>query len=285
MPSQLDLPTLKATAFAKINLALHVRARRSDGYHDIETIFAFVDAGDVLSVKTGQAEDRLQVVGEFAGQLGASPVGDNILMQALGAFPRSTGDGPDGWHVTLEKNLPVAAGLGGGSADAGALIRLICDTYGWPDDWQDRAARLGADVPACVISQTARGTGTGTDLEVIESELTGMAVLLVNPRKPLATGPVFKAWNGLDLGALAEGGLRDIVPKARNDLEDGARALVPAIGQVIGALKGTRPWLARMSGSGASCFALYESEEARDAAAAEIATRHPDWWRMCGKLR
>lgn len=275
---------MQAIAHAKINLALHVRGRRADGYHDIETIFAFVDAGDVLSVRTGQAEDRLQVVGEFADALGGSPVGDNILMQALNAFPRPGADGPDGWHVTLEKNLPVAAGLGGGSADAGALIRLICETYGWPDDWHERAARLGADVPACVISRTARGTGTGTDLDVIDSELTGMAVLLVNPRKALATGPVFKAWNGLDQGPLAEGSLREIVPKARNDLEDGARALVPAIGQIVGALKATHPWLARMSGSGASCFALYESGEARDAAAAEIATRHPGWWQMSGTL-
>ncbi|WP_370637993.1 4-(cytidine 5'-diphospho)-2-C-methyl-D-erythritol kinase [Croceicoccus sp. Ery15] len=276
---------VKATGYAKINLALHLRGRRADGYHDIETIFAFVDAGDVLSVRTGQADDRLAVVGEFADALGGSPVGDNILMQVLGAFPRPVGNGHDGWHVTLEKNLPVAAGLGGGSADAGALIRLICDSHGWPDDWQERAAKLGADVPACVISQTARGTGTGTELTVIDSELTGMAVLLVNPRKPLATGPVFKAWNGIDQGPLAEGTLRDIVPKARNDLEDGARALVPAIGQIIGALKATHPWLARMSGSGASCFALYESAEARDAADAEIAMRYPDWWRMKGTLR
>lgn len=284
-PNETDPPALKSTAFAKVNLALHVRGRRADGYHDIETIFAFVDAGDVLSVQTGRAEDCLQVVGEFADQLGGSPVGDNILMQALGAFPRAGIDGPDGWHVTLEKNLPVAAGLGGGSADAGALIRLICETHGWPDDWHARAARLGADVPACVISQTARGTGTGTDLQVIESELTGMPVLLVNPRKPLATGAVFKAWNGIDCGPLHEGSLRDIVPKARNDLEDGARALVPAIGQVIGALKATHPWVARMSGSGASCFALYESPEARDAGAAEIAMRYPDWWQMSGALR
>ena len=109
---------MQAIAHAKINLALHVRGRRADGYHDIETIFAFVDAGDVLSVRTGQAEDRLQVVGEFADALGGSPVGDNILMQALNAFPRPGADGPDGWHVTLEKNLPVAAGLGGGSADS-----------------------------------------------------------------------------------------------------------------------------------------------------------------------
>ncbi|GGD83502.1 4-(cytidine 5'-diphospho)-2-C-methyl-D-erythritol kinase [Croceicoccus mobilis] len=275
---------MKAIAYAKINLALHLRRRRKDGYHDLETVFAFVDAGDLLSVKTGQAEDRIEVVGEFAGALAGAPVGDNILAAALNAFPRPGANGPDGWHVTLEKNLPVAAGLGGGSADAGALIRLICETYGWPDDWRERAAKLGADVPACVISQTCVGTGTGTDLTVVESDLTGMSVLLVNPRKPLSTGPVFKAWNGIDRGPLPKGSVREQAVAGRNDMEAGARTLVPEIAGVIGALKGTRPWLARMSGSGASCFAIYDGEDQRDAAAAEIAASHPEWWQMTGKL-
>ncbi|MEY4160390.1 MAG: hypothetical protein RLZZ136_1011, partial [Pseudomonadota bacterium] len=128
------------TAYAKINLALHVRKRREDGYHELETVFAFVDAGDIVSIAPAP-RDELRVVGEFAVQLN-DPFG-NIVAKALAALPHGTG-----WQVTLDKRLPVAAGLGGGSADAGALFRLVQQQHGLPDDWQERAARLGADVPA-----------------------------------------------------------------------------------------------------------------------------------------
>ncbi|MGN6499360.1 MAG: GHMP family kinase ATP-binding protein, partial [Tsuneonella sp.] len=171
------------TAYAKINLALHVRRRREDGYHELETLFAFVDAGDTLTARNAQ-RDELRVVGEFALQL-ADPFG-NIAAQALAKLPRS-----DGLTVTLEKNLPVAAGLGGGSADAGAVFRIVEALHGLPEDWRERAAKLGADVPACVESRMCVGRGTGTDLAPLENDLVGTPVLLVNPRAPLSTGPVF----------------------------------------------------------------------------------------------
>src|SRR5690606_41074545 len=126
----------------------------------------------------------LHIVGEFSGQL-TDPFG-NIVAKALSALPR-----PDGLAVTLEKTLPVAAGLGGGSADAGAVFRLVREAHGLPDDWRERAARLGADVPACVESRACIGRGTGTDLEPVENDLNGTPVLLVNPRVPVPTGPVF----------------------------------------------------------------------------------------------
>ena len=262
------------TAYAKINLALHVRGRRSDGYHELETLFAFVDAGDRLSVAPA-ARDELRTVGEFRGALD-SPF-DNIVMQALSALPR-----PQGWAVTLEKNLPVAAGLGGGSADAGAVFRLVEREYGLPEDWQERAAKLGADVPACVRSVTAVGRGTGTELVEVDSDLAGMPVLLVNPRVPLSTGPVFKGWDRVDRGPMPEGAVSTIAQNGRNDLEAPAIALCPQIAEVLAALNATRPWLARMSGSGATCFALYESAAARDAAHASM----PDqWWTLAGTLR
>ena len=265
------------TAYAKINLALHVRQRRDDGYHELETLFAFVDAGDRLSVSLA-ARDTLHTVGEFGQQL-TDPF-DNIVMQALGVLPR-----PQGWAVTLEKNLPVAAGLGGGSADAGALFRLYDREYGLPDDWHARAAKLGADVPACVRSVTAVGRGTGTELAEVDSDLTDMPVLLVNPRVPLSTGPVFKQWNGLDRGPLPEGAVSVIAHEGRNDLEAPAIALCPAVAEVLAALRETNPWLARMSGSGATCFALYNDIAARDAAAATLAAEHPGWWQLSGALR
>ncbi|WP_226636158.1 4-(cytidine 5'-diphospho)-2-C-methyl-D-erythritol kinase [Novosphingobium profundi] len=274
---------MNETAYAKINLALHVRRRREDGYHELETLFAFVDDGDRLAA-TPAGEDLLEVRGEFVGGL-TNPF-DNIVAQALGALPHGAG-GKGGWAVTLEKRLPVAAGLGGGSADAGAVFRMVERAHGLPEDWHARAAKLGADVPACVLSRACIGTGTGTDLaEVAENDLAGCPVLLVNPREAVPTGPVFKAWDGVDRGAMpSEGSLRAIALAGRNDLEGPALEICPVIGDVLAALEATAPFLARMSGSGATCFALYDSVDARDEAAEKLAQSHRGWWQMAGKLR
>ncbi len=262
------------TAFAKINLALHVRARRQDGYHALETAFAFVDTGDEQAVSPA-AQDALRVVGEFGGEL-ADPFG-NIVAKALTTLPRE-----QGWAVTLEKRLPVAAGLGGGSADAGAVFRLVERAQGLPKDWHARAAALGADVPACVASKACIGRGTGTELEAVDNDLAGCPVLLVNPRIPLATGPVFKGWDGVDRGPLPTGNLRTIALDGRNDLEAPALALVPQIGDVLATLRATGAWLVRMSGSGATCFALFDNMAARDAAQAAMPSA---WWTLAGALR
>lgn len=265
---------MRETAYAKINLALHVRRRREDGYHELETLFAFVDAGDELVAEPANA-DSLHVVGEFATGLD-DPFG-NIVAKALNLLPHGAG-----WAITLEKRLPVAAGLGGGSADAGAVFRLVERAHGLPPDWHARAAKLGADVPACVRSEACIGRGTGTELEPVPNGLAGTPVLLVNPRIPLSTGPVFKGWDQIDRGPMPSGDLRAIALEGRNDLEPSAIALVPQIADVIAALSASGAWLARMSGSGATCFALYGSAEARDAAAAALP---PTWWRLAGALR
>ena len=265
---------MNETAYAKINLALHVRRVREDGYHELETLFAFVDAGDVLTAQPA-AQDSVTTLGEFAGVLD-NPF-ENLVARALGVLPR-----PQGLGVTLEKNLPVAAGLGGGSADAGAVFRMVEALHGLPDDWQARAAKLGADVPACVLSRTHIGLGTGTEQVEVEDDLAGNPVLLVNPRVPLSTGPVFKAWDGEDRGPLPQGPASQIAREGRNDLEAPAISLCPVIAEVLAALEATNPWLARMSGSGATCFALYDSPEARDAAQAAMPQ---EWWTMAGRLR
>lgn len=277
---------MRETAYAKINLALHVCKRRDDGYHEIETLFAFVDAGDELGVELAEA-DRLTIGGEFAQ--GLSDGADNLVMQALAQMRGMVAPGQPPippLAITLDKRLPVAAGIGGGSADAGAMIRLLdrhfvrrCDIDGLV-----RATHsLGADVGACIISQTRIGTGLGWELQPPSADdLRGMPVLLVNPRLPLPTGPVFKAWDGADRGPLPDGSARTIALAGRNDLETPAIVLCPMIENVLGALRGTAPLLARMSGSGATCFALYESLEARDAAQSLLP---PEWWTLAGRLR
>lgn len=268
---------MREIAYAKINLALHVRARRKDGYHEIETLFAFVDAGDVLAA-TDAVQDRVQVFGEFAAEI-SDPFA-NLVARALNSLPRA-----GGLAITLEKNLPVAAGLGGGSADAAAVFRMVRAAHGLPDDWRQRAIKLGADVPACVESETCVGRGTGASLEPVENDLAGTPVLLVNPRMPLSTPEVYAGWDGNDRGALPTGPAGAIARDGRNDLERPAMRLCPMIGDILFALDETGPTVARMSGSGATCFALYADEAARDAAGSALAAAHPDWWQMAGRLR
>ncbi|MDY7099153.1 MAG: 4-(cytidine 5'-diphospho)-2-C-methyl-D-erythritol kinase [Pseudomonadota bacterium] len=273
---------MKETAYAKINLALHVRRRREDGYHELETLFAFVDAGDVLTAVPAEY-DTMSIVGEFGAGLASDANGDafgNLVMQALGKLPRAKG-----LAITLEKNLPVAAGLGGGSADAGAVFRVIERLHSLPEDWHQRASVLGADVPSCVRSEMAIGRGTGTQLEPVENDMVGTPVLLVNPRIPLSTGPVFKAWDQADEGPLPSGTAREIALKGVNSLEKPAIAVVPEIAIVLDELRKDDPLLARMSGSGATCFALYEDIAARDAAAHRLRREKPHWWQLGGKLR
>ncbi len=268
------------TAYAKINLALHVRRRRADGYHDLETLFAFLDDGDRLAM-TDAADDALVVTGTFASALDAAA--DNLVGRAASAFRTRFGGG--GAAFVLDKRLPVAAGIGGGSADAAAALRLLAARAGvaaGDPALRAVAAGLGADVPACLAATGQRGTGRGDDLTPVAGT-AGVPVLLVNPRRPLSTAAVFGAWDGIDHGPLAEGDPIAVAIAGRNDLEAPARRLEPAIDAVLAGLAaqaGVR--LARMSGSGATCFAVFGDIAARDAAAAAMPA---DWWTMAGVLR
>ncbi len=269
--------TLTETAYAKINLALHVRRRREDGYHELETLFAFVDAGDTLTARVAK-QDKVITTGEFAG--GIDNPFDNLVAKALGVLPRA-----QALEITLEKNLPVAAGLGGGSADAGAVFRIVREAFGLPDDWRERAARLGADVPACVDSDMHIGLGVGEERREVVNDLEGTPVLLVNPREPLSTPPVFRGWDGKDRGPLPSGSAREIALAGRNDLRKSAISICPQIADVLSELSRGAPIQFEMSGSGATCYALYESCAARDEAQRRIEAGHPDWWQMTGRLR
>ena len=282
------MTAFRETGWAKINLALHVRARRADGYHAIETLFAFVGDGDAIAAEFADT-DALAIDGEFAEGLSAGS--DNLVMKVLASLRGRYGaDRVPPLAVTLTKRLPVAAGIGGGSADAAAMARLIRAHF-LPELNDATLARLvgplGADVAACVASTTCLGVGVGEELSAVpELQLGGTPVLLVNPRQPVATGPVFAAWDGIDRGPLFTGAdLRAGLFSARNDLQRPAIAQCPAIADILLELGGLRPWLARMSGSGATCFALFDAAAGRDAAAALLAERHPGWWSMAGTLR
>jgi 4-diphosphocytidyl-2-C-methyl-D-erythritol kinase len=272
---------MEEIAYAKLNLALHVRAREPDGYHRIETVFAFAEDGDRLSVAPDEGLS-LSVTGPFAAALAGES--DNLVLRAAEALRRRCGVA-EGAALALDKRLPVASGIGGGSADAAAALRLLNRFWGvgaGDDLLLDIAAALGADVPACLRSETVRGEGRGDRLLPAEgSSLTGTPVLLVNPGVPVSTPAVFKAWDGVDRGPLGEEPL-----EGRNDLEAAAAALAPEIHEVLALLRqlgGVR--LARMSGSGATCFASFESQAHRDRADAAVAAAHPHWWRLPTRLR
>jgi 4-diphosphocytidyl-2-C-methyl-D-erythritol kinase len=273
---------LTETAYAKVNLALHVRARRPDGYHELESLFAFCADGDELrGVVRDDGEIALSIEGEFAEELGAGE--DNLVTRAAHALQAASGT-QLGADLVLDKRLPIASGIGGGSADAAAALRLLVKLWEirpMDIDFPVIAASLGADVPACLGSHTVFGTGVGERLETVDLDLAGMPILLVNPLFECPTGPVFQNWDGVDRGPLDPGQWQ----RGRNDLAASAIALVPEIDEVLAVLRAQLPRLARMSGSGATCFALFASDAERDAAAERIEDDHPDWWTLASELR
>jgi 4-diphosphocytidyl-2-C-methyl-D-erythritol kinase len=279
---------LSEAAPAKVNLFLRVIGKRADGYHLLDSLAVFAGIGDRLEGEP--AEDlSLSLTGPFGAALTAEP--DNLVLRAARALAETAGIVPRA-RLTLEKRLPVASGIGGGSADAAAALRLLCRLWRIAPDpaaLAEIAARLGADVPACLAGRPTRMGGVGERL-VPAPALPAAGVVLVNPGVALATAAVFKARRGgfspeatlpaawTDAAAMAAG----LAPLG-NDLEPPAIALCPAIAEVLAAL-GAVPGclLARMSGSGATCFGLFAS--AADAARAAEALARPGWWIWGGPI-
>ena len=269
-------PRWREIAPAKLNLALHVRGKMADGRHAIETLFAFCIDGDRLTAEPADGLE-LTIEGPFSDHLFASE-DENLVVRAaieLAAAARV----PCHARLRLDKRLPVAAGLGGGSADGAAALRLLSAMWGVDPALASAVApRLGADVPACLLSMTCRGEGVGDQLQLVDDpSIAGTPVLLVNPGLDVSTRAAFAGWDGVDGGPLGEW------REGRNDLEAPALALVPQIAEVLDWLRQQAgAELARMSGSGATCFALFADEAARDQASAAVPA---PWWRLATRLR
>jgi 4-diphosphocytidyl-2-C-methyl-D-erythritol kinase len=278
---------------AKVNLTLRVVGRRADGFHELESLVAFADLCDGLSFTPG-GELALSVRGPTAAQAGDGA--DNLVLKAGRALAARVAGLTLGLFA-LDKRLPVAAGLGGGSADAGAALRLLARANGLAQDdarLGEAARATGADVPVCLDPRPRLMRGVG-DILSAPLPLPALPAVLVNPGVALSTKAVFAGWKAaahslpFDLAAAAHADSREqllrlLLPYA-NDLEPAASALAPAIGEVLAALRVLADCrLARMSGSGATCFALFSSTAAAIAGAQALSSKYPHWWIRATKL-
>lgn len=284
---------------AKVNLSLRVNGRRADGYHDLESVVAFADCADRLTLEPG-GELKLATTGPLAAACGDTS--DNLVFKAAKLLAEAVPNLKLG-AFALDKVLPVAAGIGGGSADAAAALRLLARLNDLSLDdprLQEVALATGADVPVCLFSRACDMTGVGEQL--LPLALPSMPCVMVNPRVPVATKDVFQALglrNGellvgatdvLEAAAWPEEGASiadwvEVLETVPNDLEAPAMRIEPVIGDVLEALRDSAGVkLARMSGSGATCFAIYGAATNAHAAAERIRRDHPGWWVHAGTL-
>jgi 4-diphosphocytidyl-2-C-methyl-D-erythritol kinase len=262
-----------------------VLGQRSDGYHLLDSLVMFANVGDVVRVESGP-KLALEITGPFANDLAAADPETNLVIRAARALASLGGIQPTA-TITLEKNLPVAAGVGGGSSDAAAALHALKVLWGLDTSHADLAAlglEIGADVPACLAGQTLYMAGAGKQIDLAPSMPT-LSLVLVGPNAPLSTAQVFKAFNAKwsNPGRLAPTDATvDFVQELasrHNDLQAPAMALQPTIGEALGALAaGQGCLLARMSGSGVVCFGIFGSLGAAEVAAASIARQQPNWW-------
>jgi 4-diphosphocytidyl-2-C-methyl-D-erythritol kinase len=281
---------VKVFAPAKINLFLHVGERRSDGYHALESLVVFADVGDELLIEPAHAFS-LALDGPFGGKLADEQ--ENLIAKAARALAAKASRSPN-VKITLTKNLPVASGIGGGSADAAATLRGLVQFWDLkiPQiELHAIAEALGSDVPACLLSETLWMTGRGEGIEPIPG-IPPAPLVLVNPGVAVSTARIFanlKTRVGVgqaakpktDLSVLA---LADYFKSNRNDLENPARDVAPAIDEVLKTISHSGALRTRMSGSGATCFGLFADDQSAQVAAAKIAEDHPNWWVKKAKI-
>lgn len=269
--------TIKRIARAKINLSLHVVGQRSDGYHLLDSIVAFAEFGDELTFSHSDVT-QLTIDGPFSD--GLSGADDNLVLKAARCFETDRGA-----SVRLTKNLPVASGIGGGSADAAAALHGLSALWDCPFPDAETVLELGADVPVCASGGVVRMRGIGERIEPVTG-LCAYPMVLINPGVGVSTPEVFRALKDKDNSELPAqtGDVLDWLRQQRNDLQEPAIALEPVIGSVLQRLAQSGAELSRMSGSGATCFGLFENDALAQAAARQIAEDQPDWWVQTTRL-
>ncbi|WP_258160925.1 4-(cytidine 5'-diphospho)-2-C-methyl-D-erythritol kinase [Rhizobium sp. TH2] len=278
-------------AAAKINLALHVTGQRADGYHLLDSLVVFADAGDRLTFSPSE-EDRFTVSGRFGGSLplDSEPKTGNLVLRArdaLRARAAARGNSAPPVHIHLEKNLPVASGIGGGSADAAAALRGLARFWATGTDRPSLHAiglALGADVPMCIESQPLLARGIGEDITLL-GDFPKLHLLLVNPLVEVSTPEIFKRLtnkNNPPLDVPRDGAPREqwigTLGATRNDLQPSAETLEPVISDTLELIRTVDPMLARMSGSGATCFGVYQTRTGMERAWAKLEAERPDWY-------
>ena len=284
---------MRRTAPAKINLYLHVGPVDGGGYHPLSSLVAFADIGDGVTAAPAERLS-LTVSGPFGAGLAAEP--DNLILRALRRLGEAAGIGEPALHVTLDKRLPIAAGLGGGSSDAGAALRLARRALDLDIDdaaLEAVASSIGADGPMCLRARSAWAGGRG-DVLTEEPRLPPLPVVLVNPNVPSPTGAVYRAYDAGPVRAAdrpgpptdwSVDGVIDWLAVQRNDLQPPAVALTPAIAEVLSVVEAAPgAALTRMSGSGATVFALCRDTASATRAATAIGAAHPGWWVKSGVL-
>ena len=289
------MPTVTRPAPAKLNLTLQVVGRRVDGYHLLDSLVAFAEYGDTVAA-TADDGLHLDCTGPFADRL-EGPAEQNLVHRAAVLLAEAAGIRADA-RITLTKRLPVASGIGGGSSDAAATLSALCELWRLDITTADLAAlglKLGADVPVCLARRTSRLRGIGEQVAP-GGVLPAAPVVLVNPGIGLATPAVFNARSGGFSSGPGEGGIfpqppGDALALAQalapypNDLTDAAIRLLPVIGEILARLQAAAGCLlARMSGSGATCFAIFADDPSAAAAADAIGSEHPGWWAVATRL-
>lgn len=287
--------SLSETASAKINLGLSVIGKRSDGYHALESLVTFAGIGDRVDVAPASGL-TLAYEGAFAGALQAS-LGDgeeDLVLRAARAFHEAA-DPRAGAALTLRKSLPLGAGLGGGSADAAACLRLLNRFWelNWPvRDLVDFGARIGSDVPACLLNAPCWMTGRGERVQKL-SEFPGSFCVLVHPGRHLSTAEMFRGLNRPEIKSVPASGppvvrnyeaLVTHVRDTGNDLVQPAMAQVPMLRAILDALRDAGADIASMTGSGSACFGLFKTSEAVERAGGRMKDLHPEFWTVSTRL-
>ena len=283
-------------ARAKINLALHVTGRRNDGYHLLDTLVTFADFGDILTFSEADS-DRFTLSGRFGDELprGDDPDTGNLVLKArnlVRAHAEARGKPARPVHIHLEKRLPPASGIGGGSADAAATLRGLARFWDLAETVSpEQALSLGADVPMCLMGRPLLARGIGEALTPA-SGLPDLHLVLVNPLQPVSTPSIFRALTQRDNAPMLDGPMPQsqedwlcLIKKSRNDLQIAASGIAPVINAVMDAVCETEAMLVRMSGSGATCFGIYGNEAEADAAARNLSSAFPEWFVVATKAQ